>query len=644
MIPVFCIKKGYTSGIMPTKVFLIVFLLLTSYGLEAQRIYSARFFRCNENTGCPFNLETGFPNRVSDGDLTTFESGFFTGLGTTFLDVVFDSPLRSNDKIGVKLGYNNNIFFTDDFLSTINFYPLDEDGYPFYAEDDDGNPIDGEISFQSPQLELGESTFEIILDLIDFDFSEIESLYGPESVYGIEMFIDNSSGIWTNKDFKVYEFYILDASCQDYIDYIYTNELDNNGSISEDVAQNTLILDPGEGFVKISFLFDSYAYVGDSIFMVFEKNGGFSLENSENHFEVFSYSDNNEQSPVQVDMDKAKLKDNGNGEFLLSFLVQESFNRVLFDLKEKIELKSLIRKSGGNPITVSPEGFIKIDEDGKFIYREGNDPILLRPDLSNATGFQWFFDDNLENEIIDGEVDGVTYSILTDENWTLKIENLPFREEPFMVFLSATDPVSGCQIVKKIDFEVEGIILPLIQISLEGQMLSNQTALMQWVIQTEGGAALTSMRLEKAKEDLRFVPISEHMEWVNDQEFAFTDKFPFRGNNFYRVSFNIKDSGEIMYSDVINVRNNESNSGKDFFVYPNPFESHLFVECDEFLSGPIYLNIYALDGRKIVTIHDAQIERLGSKLRIDLGFLPRGIYLLNIQATSSLKSIKIIKR
>ncbi|WP_293015554.1 T9SS type A sorting domain-containing protein [Mongoliibacter sp.] len=627
------------------KFLLILVLLLTANGLKAQRIYPYFSGICQQNIECPYT-QTG-EGKISDGNLTTFGSGEFSGMGTAYLYVVFDSPLRSNDKIGVKLGYNNNIFFTDEFLSTINFYPLDEDGFPFYELDSDGIPIDEVIDFQSPQLELGESTFEIILDLMDFDFSEIESLYGPESVYGIEMFIDNSSGIWTDKDFKVYEFYILDASCQDYIDYIYTNELDNNGVISENIEEDkpkTLTLDPKDGFVKISFLFDSYAYVGDSIFMVFEKNGGFSLENSENYFEVFSYSDNNEQSPIQVDMDKAKLKDNGNGEFVLSFPVQESFNRVLFDLKEKIELKSLIRKSGGNPIAVSPEGFIKIDEDGKFIYREGNDPILLRPDLSNATGFQWFFDDNLENEIIDGEVDGVTYSILTDENWTLKIENLPFREEPFMVFLSATDPVSGCQIVKKIDFEVEGIILPLIQISLEGQMLSNQTALMQWIIQTEGGAALTSMRLEKAKEDLRFVPISENMEWVNDQEFAFTDKFPFRGNNFYRVSFNIKDSGEMMYSDVINVRNNESNSGKDFFVYPNPFESHLFVECDEFLSGPIYLNIYALDGRKIVTIHDAQIERLGNKLRIDLGFLQKGVYLLNIQASSSLRSFKIIKR
>ena len=612
---------------------LLLFLSWPSCGLKAQRIYPYFSGVCQQNIDCPY-IQTE-EEKISDGYLTTFGSGEFTGSGTAYLYVVFNFPLGPNDKIGVKLGYNNKTFDTDDFLSTINFYPLDEDGFPFYNLDPNGIPIDEVIDFQSPQLELGESTFEIILDLKDFDFSEIES------VFGIEMFIDNSSGIWTNKDFKVYEFYILDSSCQDYIDYIHTNELDNKGAIT--LANDILTLDPGEGFVEVSFLFDSYAYDGDSIYMVFEKVNGFSLETIEDYFIAYSYSDNVRLSfDVQINGDTGKLKEDSNGDLVLTFPVQESFNRIQFKLNKELVLKSLFRKSGGNPLLITPEESY-LNEDGKFIYREGKDPIFLKPGLLNASGFQWFFDYTLQDPIINGGTkDGVSYSISLDG--TLKIENLSPINDPFIVFLSAIDPVSGCTIVKKIDFEVEGIILPLIQISLKGQMLSNQTALLNWTIDAGEGMESALFRLEKAKDDLFFVPISEKMEWVNLKEYTFTDRFPFSGNNFYRISVKTKGSDEILYSEVINVRNDQRNYEKDFFVYPNPFWNYLNIELDKSSREPVFFNIYALDGRKVISLNASQVERVGNKLRLDLSFLKNGIYIFNIQNENFVKSFKVIKK
>lgn len=627
------------NNILKFKLLTFLVLLLSFNHVEAQRIYPIDFLKCESlgvDTTDPdicsnFDIvENLNDNKIIDGDLSTYETGEFKGEELAFLAVVFAEKIGAGNRVGVKLGFENAAFSDFNFISTISFYGLDDDF--FRIEDTNGNEIlIEEVSFPT-DLELGMSSFEIILE---GDFTD---------VYGIELLIDNASGIWNDIKFRVYDFYIIDESCNEYVDFIFSNEIDNNGSLDQSGIKLNEI-DPGKGFVNLSFLFDSYSFNGDSIYMEFEQDPNFTVEDIDDFFQAFSYSDNvRNPSPVSLDEDKANLKKISERKFVLTFPIEDPFNRIQFILHEKLVLKDLYRKSGGNPLSVIPYGSINNGENGVFLYREGIDPIILEPEFPDAsvTGFQWFFDFNLQNPIENNStIDGVNYFL--DSDGVLRIENLPYSDEPFIIYLSVDDPGSGCTIVKKIDFEVEKIILPLFQITLNGEMISNQNNLLTWEI--EGGPDLQSsiLRLEKAGDDLMFDSIWEG-EWVDEKKYTFNDYTPFLGNNFYRIAIQPKEYKELLYSDVINIRNSRIIDGKDFVIFPNPFDKQLNIQFNGNVTDPVNFRIYGTDGKQIMVPIDSHVERPSNRFVLDLETLNPGVYIINIHMGNFMKSFKILKK
>src|SRR5690606_20237632 len=97
------------------------------------------------------------------------------------------------------------------------------------------------------------------------------------------------------------------------------------------------------------------------------------------------------------------------------------------------------------------------------------------------------------------------------------------------------------------------------------------------------------------------------------------------------------NSGGSVTFDVIIQVDEELGIGEDTFpsvvVYPNPFEDVIqFVN----LRGETKYTLFAVDGRKI---QEGMVET-----SLDLGRLPAGTYLLNLQERDKVKVFKIIKK
>ncbi len=618
--------------------FLSFFIFLNFYSL-GQRIYPIYYFRCSSSNSDPDDIEAcsafeleDVQAKWADGDFSTFETwNFYSNRlspnRTAYIAVMFsvDSPISLERNIGIKFGFDSGIFSSVEFLSTFEFYLLDVDGFRM------GDLI--RFNLDDLQINYGDSSFEIVLDNL------------PQEFYGVELFINNTSGIWNNKPFKVYEFYVLDSSCEDYVDYIFSNSLGNEGEILE-VGDN-LELNPGTGSLDVSFLFDSYSVEGDSVLLVFEEINGFSFST----LNIVPYSDNTLSSSLILSEQNAVIKEVGPHLVQVTFAVDVSFNRLKLSLEEKFVIKSLIRKSGGFSLDISPK-FAK-EENGKYIYWEGVSPIFLEPSLANSpsSDFKWFFDFELKEEIKHGDIiNGVSYSILSDDdvlsNCTLKIENLPYRDpiDPYVFFVAGYDPISQCRIVKRINFEVEGIILPFLEFSLQGKILPDNKILIEGGILTGKPELYSNIRIEKAGDDLQFLGNFPFFETDIPDKFSFKDESPFFGNNFYRISVFSSILNKNIYSNVINVLYTKVWDEIPVAVFPNPFTDYINLRFKQFSNELITINIYDIAGQLLFTTTLNSNDEKSHVSRLDLDFLKNGIYILNIESSVFSKSFKIFRK
>jgi len=605
-------------------------------------------FGCDAATnGVSCNFSLNRP-RIADHDLSSFGIATFLGSSSAFFDVYFYEeeleynedfeefdvvgrvPVR-NKRIGIKLGFDDNALGPielDYLIRNITLYAVDDFSNIIFKN---GSPVElsFDISSVLSNLKLGSSTFEIVVN------------QPVEEFYGIRLQISND-GTLTNKPFHVYEFYILGTSCDDYFDFVYTNSLGNNGlaiQVTSDTDKD-LELDPKSGSFEVSFLFDSYSYMGDSVSMIFENIPGLTISNLSNYFEVQAYSDNTALglNKISINSENSKLSSLGTVQEL-TFPINVSFNRIKLYLKQELKLSRMFRKTGGEPLRIIPN--VAVNADGKYVYREG-EPIVLLPSIPYYTGsdYKWCFDLACDLQILNGRINDVDYAILP--NGSLEINNLPFIES-FIVYLQVIDPVSGCEIIKRIDFEVEGIVLPLMDFDLKGKMLPNQTVQLNWKFEPSEEYRIENLILEKAKDDLLFFPISGLYDLRISNEFSFIDVNPFNGNNFYRLSSYSEILGKYIFSDVINIQVFRKNSQDNFILYPNPVKDYLSFDHREGSLEDLELVLFSLDGRENIRLSDLKVEKKSSLFQIDLSFLKKGVYILTIRTSSYFGSHKIIK-
>ncbi|WP_224488683.1 reprolysin-like metallopeptidase [Robertkochia flava] len=81
--------------------------------------------------------------------------------------------------------------------------------------------------------------------------------------------------------------------------------------------------------------------------------------------------------------------------------------------------------------------------------------------------------------------------------------------------------------------------------------------------------------------------------------------------------------------------------GEVFLVYPNPVNTNLFIHTME-QNTTLELNIYSVTGQRIW--NQSAVTNATGKAEVNVSELPNGVYLLEIDGTSTNKTIKLVKR
>lgn len=92
------------------------------------------------------------------------------------------------------------------------------------------------------------------------------------------------------------------------------------------------------------------------------------------------------------------------------------------------------------------------------------------------------------------------------------------------------------------------------------------------------------------------------------------------------------------YKGPLNVHQNKTG----FSVYPNPANDFIFFHCNGFPEKISAVNIYELTGKLIYQEKFNDIPK--DRIRMDIGHLKSGIYLLDVQSTSGTESLLFVKQ
>ncbi|MFC5193680.1 T9SS type A sorting domain-containing protein [Algoriphagus aquatilis] len=630
-------------------VFLVTLSLFPNEAFGQKRIYATKddlgdglYFGCNTSIEgfCPnFQLDVGL---ASDGLLDTYGEAEFgeedqSFFGVYFFEIIDDGvgnffyrPLVEK-KIGIKLGFDNDIFGINElnsFVQSISVYATDEIGE--YLLDDSGNPIKLEFDpdLIISNLKLGVSTFEIVTEQINTEF------------YGIRMDVDNTNGDLNDLPFLVYEFYVLGSTCDTYLDYLYTNSLNNGGGVS---GTNGGVLDlkpclvsncPGE--LDVSFLFDSFSIPGDFVSIIFEFGSDVTLSSIDDILKIQPFSDNEPLGNSYLDLENvnSSLIKNGSN-YSLKFPISVAFNRIKIAIIQDVKIKDLRRESGGGTLDVSFQALERI-ENNEFWFPAGG-PITLSPEIIGYNGdvdFEWDLDPafNSSNSSMDGNV----LTIFPSDGCA---------PCDYVFFVSAIDPVTGCKLTKEINFKALNIrILTNIDFTLTGKLQTNKTILINWDLKNNSYFRFNKLSLERAGDDLIFSSIFNDLSLNESNIKSFIDLSPKIGNNFYRLVVDHPTIPIQVYSQVVNVINYKDESKDEYLLYPNPFVDKLFFKTNQLDLKSAYFFIHSLDG-----VLSKELDKEGEVyqsgvVEFNLEFLPNGFYIFTIKAPDFSRSYRILKK
>ncbi|NJL13175.1 MAG: T9SS type A sorting domain-containing protein [Microscillaceae bacterium] len=171
--------------------------------------------------------------------------------------------------------------------------------------------------------------------------------------------------------------------------------------------------------------------------------------------------------------------------------------------------------------------------------------------------------------------------------------------------------------------------LPIRLISFEAQ-LNEADVLLSWATLTESNTDYYV--IERTQDFLNFQtlgPVAAAGESATRQDYAYTDGEPAPGLTYYRLKAIDKD-GTFSYSEWASVH-----VVGTLQIYPNPAREVLKIRMEgENISRKITL--YGADGRIYFTQQAAQA------LDIPVEYLPRGLYILRLQANGFDQSVKVV--
>ncbi|UZD22889.1 T9SS type A sorting domain-containing protein [Algoriphagus halophytocola] len=281
-------------------------------------------------------------------------------------------------------------------------------------------------------------------------------------------------------------------------------------------------------------------------------------------------------------------------------------------------------------IQVLPSGYVEVDENGKYIYVEGENPVTLDPshiDMEQPGEFKWYLDETMMLEIQDGDnISGISYDLDGD---IITMTGLKFRDEldPYKFYLNFV-PEEGCAmgVPREVDLSAIARILNVSLLEFLAIDRGKRGVQLNWKF-----AGLTQqdiVKVERSGTELDFEELASfsNLEGIGN---AFNDVNPFPGNNYYRLQI-VDVEGRIKFTSQL-VRFELPILGvKTFGVFPNTFENQISIRNQSKDATFAQMALFSGDG-SVLKIVDFEFNARTTDFRIiDLDELPVGNYVLRI--------------
>lgn len=125
-------------------------------------------------------------------------------------------------------------------------------------------------------------------------------------------------------------------------------------------------------------------------------------------------------------------------------------------------------------------------------------------------------------------------------------------------------------------------------------------------------------------------------------------------NSFYTSNFRYKfqftgDNGNDIYVDDINLfaeswlENAENSVENTVSIFPNPTENNSTINYFSAANENVNISLYNVVGQKISTIYHGDVSIGSNQYDINMEDLPKGIYVVNIENSKGVKSVKLVR-
>jgi hypothetical protein len=182
--------------------------------------------------------------------------------------------------------------------------------------------------------------------------------------------------------------------------------------------------------------------------------------------------------------------------------------------------------------------------------------------------------------------------------------------------------------------------LPVTFIDFAGQVNGNNV-LLQWSTAQESNSSHFEIQRTAHDNTTNFIAIdvvTAAGESNTRKDYSYTDRFPAKGVNYYRIKQFDKDN-RFMFSEIISIKYKPEGLIKAIL---NPVQNTLFVELTDFNPNIPVLNewrLYDVHGRIVVR------EKITTNIIYgQLPILPAGMYILELQVGDKRERIKMIKQ
>lgn len=294
--------------------------------------------------------------------------------------------------------------------------------------------------------------------------------------------------------------------------------------------------------------------------------------------------------------------------------------------------------------SIQPSGQIGIDEDGKYTYLEGENPITLNPNLFDWTGdgeFEWYLDELMVTKLEDGDTIGdILYQV---DNGNLTMTGLEFRDEldSYKFYLNWV-PTEGCGPAEPMRLNLSSVarILNVSLLSFEAIEINKGQVKIDWSF--AGIHESETIKLNRAGFDLEFVELASFSSHDIDR-YSFIDLHPLTGNNYYRLEVVNKFGNSRFISQLVRFQI-ASNSNENFRIYPNDFENEITIVKEKDGNIEAVLVLYSGEGSLLKIVDFNFTGEVNKYIITDMTSYPSGNFILQIIWGKERESFHLLKK